>query len=218
MLTLADDEFSVGESYRYSERKNTLERYPKWTQATLTQRERIATFLRVPPPISNPLYRYKKLDEIGCFDDHVRVRQEVDLFFRYVLKGNKPTISRYPVFVYRNHATEGRVSALKLSEAYTSDIEILERAVSQASQVDGRDDFALAREALALRIWNMGRDMLRNHYLAEAKVLFALANKCSSKRYVEGKLAYRVLNAAAGPAASETILTVMKRIAGYQGR
>ena len=211
MQTLNHNEFSVGESFVYDDSKNVFRKYPDW-KPIKTPADEVAQFVRIPPPITNVLYRKNILKNIGCFDIEVLVRQEVDLFLRYVFSRNMPRLFLQPIFVYRNHPTVGRVSARKLSEAYQSDLRFLQRAEKSLDEIMGIPEFSKVSEALAYRMWNMGRDMLRNEFSAEAKQCFVLAKISNPQNHVEGRIPYKIITTVVGPLMCEKIFSKIKKL------
>lgn len=211
MCSLKDNEFSVGESFRYQEDKNLFRKYPQWNHFS-SEIDQVACFVRVPPPTTNTLYRRNSLKKIGGFDNYLITREEVDLFFRYVLLGNMPRFLPYPIFVYRDYVSPERVSSMQLSEGYLSDLNFLRRACNSLDQVSGVLEFEKIKEALALGIWNMGRTMLRGGLPAEAKLFFELAEKCNNKNYIEGRFIYRFLVNCGNPMIAESVLNFAKNI------
>lgn len=201
---------SVGESFKYDEGGvRGIRPYPTWTTGGGVPEE-VSRFILLPPAISNVLYRREQLNHIGCFDEEISVRQEVDLFFRCIFSGNVPSLIKIPVFIYRDHNSDGRVSRTKLSKAYLSDIKLLMRAVEKLDSVQGMFEFGKAREALALGVWNMARDMLRNGYRAEAETLFLLAERCNSENYIMGRAPYKRAVQLMGPYRAESLFTFLK--------
>jgi glycosyltransferase involved in cell wall biosynthesis len=209
--TLLPNEFSVGQSYKYDQDRAVLSKYPRWKVDELGNVS-LAQMIRVPPNTSNPLYRRDRLDRISGFDVEVKVRQEVDLFLRYVFDGSDPVSLNYPIYVWRNHSSPGRVSRTPLDLGVKSDLRMYNRAVNTVVFDLGLSKRLELRAALGLGIWNMGRHLLRNGHVCEAKELFSLAVKCNPATHVEGRLPYKLAVKMLGARKTELIFEYIKRV------
>jgi glycosyltransferase involved in cell wall biosynthesis len=66
--------------------------------------------------ISCPLHKKKYLQSIGGFDEKLPFGQEADLHFRLALKGYSFIHREGPVFFYRSHVNDSRISANRLKK------------------------------------------------------------------------------------------------------
>lgn len=218
IFDMEDKYLSVGESFAYYESQDQeIRKYPSWPEGETPSKE-IARFVLLPPAISNVLYRRNQLSRIGCFDEGIFVRQEVDLFYRCIFSGNIPKLLKEPIFVYRHHDSTGRVSATNLTKAYRSDLKLLSTAVENLKSLENTAEFSDALEALACGIWGMGRLMLRTGFKTEAQEAFLLAKRCNPASHVIGRKPYKILYKFMGPYMSESFLSLLKKACKVQKR
>lgn len=156
------------------------------------------------------LWPRQAYDEVGGYDENIRRRQDFDFIVRATLKGWSYQFCPSPVYVWRDHDSQGRLTQTRTRESYTDFANFFERFIVLLRDYPFpslRDEIAVG---LARNAWGTGRDSLRRGFPEEAERLFAVSRTLAPGRGVSGSVAHRLLVRLFGPTRAERVSEAVK--------
>jgi GT2 family glycosyltransferase len=161
-----------------------------------------------PPVTASLLYPRALLETINGFDPGLALRDDFDLFVRALIAGYRPQPLTAPIYVYRDHASEGRLSRRTSVADQNALIGMFYK--HQALLASAQIPLPELSTSLARTIWVTARNALRLGHTVQACALFDLAKQMSPGAAVRGKLIYRALVCVFGPIRTEYLLQQLK--------
>lgn len=206
-LSLPDDAFSYGRMLRLTEATGQLQPHGQ-RDACADNADTLENLVLDPPVTAALLYPRALIEMINGFDPDIALRDDFDLFVRALIAGYRPQASTAPVYVYRDHASEGRLS--KRTSVADQDVLIAMFHRHKALMASAQLTLSELSIPLARTIWTAARNALRLGHTAQAYALFDLAKQMSPGAAVRGKLLYRALVRVIGPIRAEYLLQQLK--------
>lgn len=127
--------------------------------------------------ISCPLHRKEYLERIGGFDEKLSYGQESDLHFRLALNGVKFKYQAIPIFNYRSHCENSRISSIRIRKKREMWVMIysLDKKIKLLEEKNGslnpaqQDYFARSYFGLARKAFIRGNSAEGQYFLARSK-------------------------------------------------
>lgn len=127
--------------------------------------------------ISCPLHRKEYLERIGGFDEKLPYGQESDLHFRLSLNGVRFKYQALPVFNYRSHSENSRISSIRIKRKRElwAMIYSLDKKIKLLEEQDGylkraqQDYFSRSYFGLARKAFIIGNNAEGHYFLARSK-------------------------------------------------
>lgn len=210
-LKLLPNQFSYGRTIRHIEADGLLVPHSP-RDARTNNRDELDALLIDPPVTSAILYPALLLEELSGFDIKLIKRQDYDLFARALLAGYIPVECPEPIYAYRSHEDENRISYRSSREAFANQFEMFQRQCELLKLAGVTRDVQKLRAGLARTIWITARNCLRNGYLEEAKKMFELSNSLDGWKGWEGKLIYKIFVRLFGPLNAERVIEKAKSL------
>lgn len=154
------------------------------------------------PVNSTALYRRAMVEAIGGFRE-LPTRQDFDFFVRMVLAGYAPHEDGVPVYVYRNHASAGRLSGRRTADDYRAMAAMYDYYLGQEQGLRQAPP-GMAR-GLGRSAWMTGRDALRAGYSGPSARLFELARQFDPAGCMTGSASYVAAARLLGPELAERL-------------
>jgi|SRR5690554_2115923 len=208
-LDCADQEFTVGRSYRMDARTGII-RPHAYRDAEVVRDFSFYETVADVPVISAPLYPKSALARIGGFDEHLMVRQDFDVYVRVLISGFSPRYINSSSFVYRDHDSGIRISRQSSPLRARNEVYLFEKLSELVGRAEISQKVDIAK-ALAACAWVTARNNLRGGHDNEAEQLFTIAKRLDGS-VVVGRMGYRVLCRILGPKRSEFFLRRLKSV------
>ena len=173
--------------------------------------EPLAQVLNYSPLVSTPLHRRKYLRMVGGFDETLTKWQEFDLNLRLTLVGVRFKHYSGPVFRYRQHSSNHRIS--NVDQTKNDPLMDYHRVQKHIKLIQQQPQYysPRVRGILAHILWRHGRSVLRNGAEVPAQLYFATARNLDPN-VVVGTTQYRILARLLGPTNAEHIVSALRSL------
>jgi glycosyltransferase involved in cell wall biosynthesis len=208
-LDCADQEFTVGRSYRMDARTGII-RPHAYRDAEVVRDFGFYETVADVPVISAPLYPKSALARIGGFDENLMVRQDFDVYVRILISGFSPRYINSSSFVYRDHDSGIRISRQSSPLRARNEVYLFEKLSELVGRAEISQKVDIAK-ALAACAWVTARNNLRDGHDSESEQLFTIAKRLDGNAGV-GRMGYRILCRILGPKRSEFFLRRLKSV------
>lgn len=151
-----------------------------------------------------PLYTKSALERVNGFNVNLKFRQEFDLNLRLSTSGF--VFKRFPSICYFQHLDD-RIT--RISSRELDSLSELNNILSIYNSLNVSDhEFS---SAWSFKIWNLGRQFIKQGRRREAKVFFDTAKKISVSYKLKWPIQYRILVGIFGVVVSEKIIGLVNR-------
>jgi len=202
-MTLDANSFVYGRTF-YLQEQTGLIRPHAYRDFQADNHQDISELIVDVPPTSAPLYSRGLVERIGGFDENVKKRQDFNFFVHAIIAGYTPIGFKIPVYFYRDHDSEHRITKKKGHEEYLGQIAMYQGFIDELAKVSDIERKREIERGLAKSMWIIARDAIRLGFKDVAATLFQLSMSCD-KNSIVGSPAYRLLVKMVGPFRAEMI-------------